>query len=91
MRGAGMPALNPRPATYQYPSTNYCALGADDSPRAGDVIIIGGHAGILTGEKRDGVLMAIQNGTRGVKTIRFAPGVNGLKGTQAIYRRLIPQ
>ncbi len=92
MRGAGLPELSPRPATAEYPGTSYRALGSADTPRAGDVIIVGGHAGVLTGSKHaDGTLMAIQNGNSGVKSMRFKPGVNGLSGTQTIHRRQVPQ
>lgn len=89
MRGAGLPALSPRPSTRQYPSSDYRSIPPEDS-RAGDVIIVGGHAGVITGRAADGTIMARQNGGSGVKTIRFAPGVSGLKGRQIIFRRQVP-
>jgi hypothetical protein len=89
MRGAGLPALSPRPSTRQYPSSNYRST-APENARAGDVIIVGGHAGIITGRAGDGTILARQNGGSGVKTIRFAPGVSGLKGRQIIFRRQVP-
>lgn len=60
MRSAGMPALDPRPATFQFASnSSYRKLDAKQAPQAGDVIVVGGHAGVLTGSKHsDGTLMA---------------------------------
>lgn len=89
MRGAGLPALSPRPSTRQFPSSDYRSIAAEDA-RAGDVIIVGIHAGVVTGRAADGTIMARQNGNSGVKTIRFSPGANGLKGRQIIFRRQVP-
>lgn len=94
MRAAGMPALNPRPATFQFDgNSSYRALGAEDSPQAGDVIVIGGHAGIMTGARHaSGRWMAISNGSRGVSTYSWGPGVNGLSSDPIqIYRRQVPR
>ena len=90
MRGAGLPSLNPRPSTRQYPSSDYRSISPEDA-RPGDVIIIGHHAGVVTGRSADGTLMASQNGNSGVKTIRFKPGASNLLGPQLIFRRQVPR
>ena len=87
MRGAGMPELNPRPATEGYPGTSYRLV---TSPQVGDVIVQAGHAGIYKGQNSRGQPTALQNGVHGTKVVPFGKG-SSFSGTESYYRRLIPQ
>ncbi len=92
-RGAGLPGLDPRPATSGFASSSdYRALGSE-APQAGDVIVQGGHAGIFSGQydSQDRPL-GIQNGGSGTKVIPWGPNVSGLaKVNPVFYRRQVPK
>jgi len=91
MEGGGAPALDPRPATYQFAgSSDY--VGVTGTPQVGDVIVQGGHAGTFSG-KYDGKgrPLGIQNGGSGTAVIPWGKGVKGLANVDPVfYRRKVP-
>jgi hypothetical protein len=92
MEGAGLPTLNPRPATGEF-------AGSDDYQlvtgplQVGDVVVQGGHAGVFSGTyDAKGRPLGIQNGGSGTKVIPWGRGVRGLADQDPVYyRRLIPK
>ena len=91
---ANLPPLDPTVRTRDFAtSSDYRALGSNESPQIGDIIVQGRHAGILSGTKdRRGRLMGLQNGKSGTKMIPWGRGVRGLDDVDPIiYRRQVPK
>jgi hypothetical protein len=91
MEGAGMPTIGNRPATGQFPNSDYAIVSG--APQVGDVIVQGGHAGIFSGNyDAQNRPLGIQNGGRGTSVIPWGSKVRGLAHVDPVfYRRLIPK
>jgi hypothetical protein len=93
MMAAGLPRIEPTTRTWQFASsTNFRKVGANEAMQAGDIVVQGGHSGVLSG-KRDakGRPLGTQNGKSGVKEIPWGKGVKGLDPVDPVYyRRRVP-
>jgi RHS repeat-associated protein len=89
MEDAELPAISPTVRTHNYAeSSNFRALKAGEEVQQGDIVIQGGHAGVLNGKRdRRGRLLGIQNGKHGVSTIPWGRGVRGLDDADPIIYR----
>ena len=92
MRGAGLPAQASPTRTSEFAASDDNYPVAESAARKGDVIVQGGHAGLVRERGADGVIRGIQNGNSGTAVIRWGKGVKGLDNVSPIvYRRRVPQ
>ena len=92
MRGAGLPAQSSATRTSEFADSDDYDPVALSSARQGDVVVQGGHAGIVKERTAAGVIRGVQNGNSGTAVISWGKGVKGLNNVEPIvYRRRVPQ
>jgi RHS repeat-associated protein len=94
MDAADLPALNPTVRTGDFASSEDFRVvdPVKEAVQAGDIVVQGGHAGVLSGQKDSrGRLNGTQNGNSATKVIPWGKGVRGLDNVEpVIYRRQVP-
>jgi len=95
MDAAGLPHLSPTVRTGDFAGSDDFRVvdPSKETVQAGDVVVQGGHAGVLNGQRDGrGRLTGTQNGKSGTQVIPWGKGVRGLDPVEpVIYRRQVPR